>query len=111
MVAHQAPGENLPAIEIADTTSRIYKLGGFVDAVKYEFAACDTTIHVVRGSGQKQPRLSRHGITPMRGRDAVILRHDADNATMRYVAPMRKNPRSGERGLRKGEVPTIGGRV
>jgi hypothetical protein len=51
VVAHQAPGENLPAIQVADAASRVYKFGGFVDVVKYEFTARDTAIHVVGGSG------------------------------------------------------------
>jgi hypothetical protein len=53
VVAHQAPCEDLPTIQIADVTSSFYKFGGFVDVAEHEFAARDTAIHVVGGSGKK----------------------------------------------------------
>jgi hypothetical protein len=38
-------------------TSSFYKFGGFVDVAEHEFAACDTAIHVVGGSGKIQTTL------------------------------------------------------
>jgi hypothetical protein len=47
-----------------------------------ELAARDATIDVICGSGNEKARMSRHEISPMRGRDTSILQPQASDATM-----------------------------
>ena len=58
------------------------KLFRLIRIIKDMFTARSTAIHVVSGSRDKKARLSRHGMPPMRGRDATILPNPPDNATM-----------------------------
>jgi hypothetical protein len=73
VVAHEAPCENRPAVQVADFAKRLDELDRLMVVVEDELAASDAAIHVVGGSWDKQARVSRHEIAPMRGRDDLIL--------------------------------------
>ncbi len=62
-----------PTVEIADFAKSLDELDRLIVVVENELAASNAAIHVVRGSRNKQARVSRHGIPPMRGRDDLIL--------------------------------------
>jgi hypothetical protein len=95
VVAHQTPGEDLPAVEIANVSNDLNEIYSFIWIVEDGFAAGNTAVNVVGGTGDKEAGFSRHGMPPMRGRDLHILRCPPHNATMRRVAPM--GPPSGGR--------------
>jgi hypothetical protein len=50
MVAHEAPRENRPAVEVADFAKRLDELDRLIIVVENELAASDAAIHVVGGS-------------------------------------------------------------
>jgi hypothetical protein len=50
-----------------------HKLFRLIRIIKGKLAAGNAAIHVVSSFGNKEARLSRHGMPPMRGRDKSIL--------------------------------------
>jgi hypothetical protein len=60
-------------MQVADLAKCLDELDRFMVVVEDELAAGDAAIHVVGGSRDKQARVSRHEIAPMRGRDTQIL--------------------------------------
>ena len=59
-----------------------YELFRLIRIIKDIFTARNAAIHVVGGSGDKEARLSRHGMPPMRGRDNPILLSRRHKSTM-----------------------------
>ena len=90
MSRHQYPGEYSPTFEITHPLHGCDELVSFDRIIEDEFTAGDAAIHVIAGSGDEKAGMSRHGISPMRGRDDFILPNPADNATMRRVAPIQQ---------------------
>ena len=73
VISHEAPRENRPTVEIADFAKGFDVLDSLMVVVENELAAGDAAIHVVGASPDKQTRVSRHEMAPMRGRDDLIL--------------------------------------
>jgi hypothetical protein len=80
VVAHEAPSENRPSVQVANLAKCLDELDRLIVVVEDELAAGDAAVHVVGGSWDKQARVSRHEIAPMRGRDTLIL-HGAHHIT------------------------------
>ena len=85
VVCHQAPGVCRPAIDFLDLTQCLDELDRLEIIIEYELTARNTAIDVIGGSGEKQTGFSRHGMSPMRGRDNFILPSSSHNSTIRYV--------------------------
>jgi hypothetical protein len=60
-------------VEVTYMSDGFHKLFRLIRIIKGKLAASNAAIHVVGGSGNKEARLSRHGMPPMRGRDFLIL--------------------------------------
>jgi hypothetical protein len=69
-------------MEIADFAKRLDELDRLIVVVEDELAASNAAIHVVGGSWDKEARMSWHEISPMRGRDDLILQGAYHKATM-----------------------------
>jgi hypothetical protein len=82
VVAHQAPGEHSPIMEITYLLDGFHKLFRLIRIIKGKLAAGNAAIHVVSSFGNKEARLSRHGMPPMRGRDKSILLSRRHRSTM-----------------------------
>ena len=82
VVAHQAPGEHSPIVEVTYMSDGFHKLFRLIRIIKGKLAASNAALHVVGGSGNKEARLSRHGMPPMRGRDQSILLSRRHKSTM-----------------------------
>jgi len=72
-------------MQVTNLRNDLNESRSFVQIVKYELTARNAAIHVVGGSGNKEARFSRHGRSPMRGRDNPILLSPRHNAEMRRV--------------------------
>ena len=69
-------------MEVAHLSDGRDEIIRFERIVINEFAACDAAIDVVCGSRNEEARVSWHEISPMRGRDTLIVAPQSQDATM-----------------------------
>jgi hypothetical protein len=50
MIAHEAPGEDRPAVEIADLSQDLHKLDRLEIVVENKLTASNAAVHVIGGS-------------------------------------------------------------
>jgi hypothetical protein len=83
VIRHQAPREDRQAVQVPNSTEDIDKFDGLFIGVEDILAAGDAAVDMVGRTGNKQAGMSRHRISPMRGRDTQILPNRNHNAPMR----------------------------
>ena len=81
MIAHKAPSEDRPTIEVSHRAKCVDELERLAFVVKDKLPTGDAAVHVIDRPWDEKTGMSRHEISPTRGRDDPILLSPSHKST------------------------------